>query len=104
MGIHAMQQELAAAVLDASPDQTEYCVSRLTMIGHGEGGLEQKLRDAETQISELLLANASGWAIILQLLVERLQSELKRHEGSTREFLASVIEFLNRHLERAQAA
>jgi hypothetical protein len=104
MGIHAMRQELAAAILDAPPDQTEYCVSRLIAIARGEDGLEQKLRDAETQISDLLLANASGWATILQLLIERLRSELNRHDGSTREFLASVIEFVNRNLERARAA
>ena len=104
MGLHAMRQELAAAILDAPLDQTEYCVSRLSTIARGEEGLEQKLRDAETQISDLLLANASGWLIILQLLIERLRSELNRHDGSTREFLGSVIEFLNRHLERARAA
>ena len=101
MGIHAMRQQLEAAILDAPPDQTEYCVSRLITIGRGEDGLEQKLSDAETQISDLLLANAGGWTIILQLLVERLRSELNRHDGSTREFLASLIEFIERHIARA---
>jgi hypothetical protein len=104
MGLHAIRQEFAAAILDAPPDQTEYCVSRLTMIARGEDGLEQKLRDAETQIADLLLANASGWFIILQLLIERLRSELNRHDGSTREFLANLIEFIERHLERARTA
>jgi hypothetical protein len=103
MGVHAMRQELAAAILDAPPDQTEYCVSRLTAIARGEESLEQKRRNAETQIADLLLANASGWFIILQLLIERLRSELNRHDGSTREFLGSAIEFLDRHLERARA-
>jgi hypothetical protein len=102
MGIHAMRQELAAAILDVPPDQIEYYVSRLTTIARGEEGIEQKLRDAETQISDLLLANAGGWSIILQLLIERLRSELNRHDGSTREFLASVIEFIDRLLERAR--
>jgi hypothetical protein len=104
MGVHAIQQELTDAALDVAPHQTEDCVSQLTMIARAEEDLEQKLRDAETQISDLLLANERGWFIILQLLIERLRSELNRHEGSTREFLASVIEFIDRHLERARAA
>jgi hypothetical protein len=104
MGIQAMRQELAAAFLDVPPDQTEYCVSRLTMIASGAEGIEQKLRDAETQISDLLLANTSGWFAILQRLAERLRSELNRHDGSVREFLASVIEFIDRHLARARLA
>ncbi|MGN6747562.1 MAG: hypothetical protein ACTHJS_03125 [Xanthobacteraceae bacterium] len=103
MGVHAMQ-ELTDAALDVAPDQTEYCVSQLTLIARAEQGVEQKLRDAETQISDLLLANERGWFIILQLLIERLRSELNRHEGSTREFLTGVIEFIDRHLERARAA
>jgi len=102
MGMHAMRQELAAAILDAAPDQTEYCVSQLTMVACQEASFEQKLRDAETQIADLLLANERGWFIILQLLIERLRSELDRHEGLTREFLATVIEFIDRHLERAR--
>lgn len=104
MGIQAMRQELAAAILDAPPDQTEYCVSRLTAIARGEEGLAQKRRDAETQIADLLLANAGGWFIILELLNERLRSELNRHNGSIREFLANLTEFIERHLERAQIA
>lgn len=104
MGLHAIRQELAASILDAPPDQTEYCVSRLTTIARGEERLEQKMRDAETQISDLLLANASGWFIILQLLTERLRSELNRHDGSIREFLANLIEFIERHLDRARTA
>ena len=100
--MHAMRQEHAAAILDAPPDQTEYCVSRLVTIARGDEGLEQKLRDAETQIADLLLTNASGWFIILQLLIERLRSELNRHDGATRKFLANLIEFIERHLERAR--
>ena len=102
--MHAMRQELTAEILDAPPDHAEYCVSRLTTIAHGEEGLEQRFRDAETQIADLLSANASGWFIILQRLTERLRSELYRHDGSSRGFLAGIVEFLNRHLERARAA
>jgi hypothetical protein len=102
MGIPARRQEPATAIWELPADQTEYCVSRLTVIARGDEGFEQKFRDAETQISDLLLATGRGWFIILQLLIERLRSELNRRDGSPREFLANVIEFINRHPERAR--
>jgi hypothetical protein len=106
MGIHATWQRLASPSREETPDQIQDCVWRLITIAHGEDAIKQKLSDAETQISELLLANAEagGWSTILQLLVDQLKIEIKLHRGATQEFLANVIQLIDRHLERSSRA
>jgi hypothetical protein len=87
-------------------DKVEDCVSSLITIARGEETLQQKLGNAESRISTLLLESnpeVGGWFEVLEDLLDRLGTEINVHNGSTREFLDKVIDFIDGQLQRISA-
>jgi hypothetical protein len=84
----------------------EDCVSCLVTVARGAGTLRQKMHNAESQISVFVLdvkPEVAGWFEILEDLLDRFETEIKFHHGSTREFLIKVIDFLDGQLDRASS-
>ena len=87
-------------------DKIEDCVSSLLTIARGEGTVQQKLGNAESRISTLLLGanpEVGGWFEVLDGLLHRLGTEINMRHGSTREFLDKVIDFIDGQLQRVSA-
>ncbi len=87
-------------------EKIDDCISSLITISHGDGTLQQKMRNAESRICGLLLDGAAeidDWSEVLSDLLERIGSEINAHNASTREFLDKVIYFIHCQLERASA-
>jgi hypothetical protein len=80
------------------------CISCLIALAREERTLRQKMHNAESRILVLLLefnSEVAGWFKILEDLLDGLETEIKFHHGSTREFLIKVIDFIDSQLERA---